>query len=316
MHVALVDLRADAIDAAVGELAQICPEAKVVGIACDVSQTDEMRRCVAAVQLNFPKQRVGAVFANAGVFFQGVLEKQPIEEWSMTSQVNVIGVVNTIQAFLPALQASSEPSILATTSSIAGLMIGDGATAAYGASKHAVVALTEALSFELARKHPQIRVHVLLPCQVRSSLYRTSASSRVDLIRAAGGSEEALRKAKQVEGVVNDAFQKASIESESLTFFISPENHAAEVFTAISRAEFYVLGENVRPYADHDFPFGAFERLQERHDGIMRLQLDNRDALEPNTQHGPVGQPRSRVLKGPMYREMRRLGNEKLKAKL
>ena len=59
-----------------------------------------------------------------------------------------------------------------------GLVRGDGGGAAYQGSKHAVVAISETLSFELARRFPQIRVHVIAPCQVQSNLPGTSVMNR------------------------------------------------------------------------------------------------------------------------------------------
>lgn len=72
------------------------------------------------------------------------------------------GVVKTIQAFAPLLQQSEQPSIIATTASIGGLVVGPHFLADYCASKHAVVSLTESLAQELYRTgYEQIRVHVV-----------------------------------------------------------------------------------------------------------------------------------------------------------
>ena len=68
-----------------------------------------------------------------------------------------------------------------------GLVRGDGGGAAYQGSKHAVVAISETLSFELARRWPSIRVHVIAPCQVQSNLPGTSVMNRA---AAAGEIEE------------------------------------------------------------------------------------------------------------------------------
>ena len=95
--------------------------------------------------------------------------KSSIESWKTTFAVNVIGVVNTIKAFVPELQRSSEPTVLCTTASIGGMIRGIPTLADYLASKHAVVNLTEALSLELAKPSPQIRVCVCCPCIVGAS---------------------------------------------------------------------------------------------------------------------------------------------------
>ena len=43
--------------------------AKVIGVAADVTSESSLRASVATIQAAFPDQRVGAVFANAGVSF-------------------------------------------------------------------------------------------------------------------------------------------------------------------------------------------------------------------------------------------------------
>ena len=49
--------------------------------------------------------------------------------------------------------------------------------------------ISETLSFELARRYPQVRVHVLCPCQVQSNLGVSSMGNRA----AAAGDIDAER---------------------------------------------------------------------------------------------------------------------------
>lgn len=51
------------------------------------------------------------------------------------------------------------------------------------------------------------------------------------------------------------------------------------------------------------FPFDGLGIVKERVDNLMKLQLDNSDAFEPDP---VVGLPSS-ILKGPMFHEMKRL---------
>ena len=91
-----------------------------------------------------------------------------------------------------------------------GLVRGDGGGAAYQGSKHAVVAISETLSFELARRFPQIRVHVIAPCQVQSNLPGTSVMNRA----AAAGEIE--------EGEVVRGLPEESAEEQQVTVDPSP----------------------------------------------------------------------------------------------
>ena len=101
----------------------------------------------------------------------GVVESE-ISNWETTMSVNVLGVVKTIQAFVPVLRRSSEPSVMAITASVGGLVVGPHYLADYCASKHAAVSVSESLAQELYRGgDTQIRVHVLCPCVVKSDLF-------------------------------------------------------------------------------------------------------------------------------------------------
>lgn len=64
-------------------------------------------------------------------------------------------------AFVPVLQQQDTPSVMCSTASVGGISRGDGGGAAYQGSKAAIVSISETLSFELARRYPQVRVHVL-----------------------------------------------------------------------------------------------------------------------------------------------------------
>ena len=166
MHVVAVDLHESLVRQAQDRLRSEFPDIEVLGFAADVTQPETLEACLLSIRTAWPERPIGAVFANAGVIFNRTILKSSAAEWATTMNVNVLGVINTIQAFVPTLREQPEPSVMCTTASIGGLVRGDGGGAAYQASKHAVVALTESLSFELAVRSPQVRVHVLCPCIV------------------------------------------------------------------------------------------------------------------------------------------------------
>lgn len=282
MHVALVDLHEPLVRAAAARLQEECPEQQILGVACDVTRPDALAACLETVRAAMPNLPIGAVFANAGVIFGHTILKSTVEEWTTTLNVNVLGVVNTIKTFVPELQSQSTSSVICPTASVGGLVRGDGGGAAYQASKHAVVALTESLSFELARKSPQIRVHVLCPCIVQTAL---GATSRLNQAVAKGEHDSIELAPGRVAG--ND-------------LAMTVERHAEQVFDHIAAGHFYAVTENVRPYVDHDFPFDAAGIIRERMDNMLQLTLDNADALKQSD-----GVP-SAILKGPMFAELKR----------
>ncbi len=283
MHVVLIDLYRSTIESAAKELQALAPSRKIIPIACDVTSETDLEDILRKLDRDNVEISIGAVFANAGVIFNNTILNSSIEDWETTLSVNVMGVVKTVKTFLPRLQAQAERSIFCSTASVGGLVRGDGGAASYQASKHAVVALSESLSFEIARKSPQIHVHVLCPCIVTSSLLQSSQKNK------------ALQKDK-VEGI-----EVSPIRPEKTELGMSPERHAEQVFDLISAGKFYVVTDNIRPYVDHDFPFDSAEIIAERYRNMASLDLDNADAFsESGTSHP------SSILKGALFKEARR----------
>ena len=283
MHVVLIDLYQSTIESAAEELQALAPSRKIIPIACDVTNETDLEDILRKLDRDNVEISIGAVFANAGVIFNNTILNSSIEDWETTLSVNVMGVVKTVKTFLPRLQAQAERSIFCSTASVGGLVRGDGGAASYQASKHAVVALSESLSFEIARKSPQIHVHVLCPCIVTSSLLQSSQKNKV------------LQKDK-VEGI-----EVSPIRPEKTELGMSPERHAEQVFDLISAGKFYVVTDNIRPYVDHDFPFDSAEIIAERYRNMASLDLDNADAFSKSGTSHP-----SSILKGALFKEARR----------
>ena len=120
------------------------------GLACDVTEPQQLATVTAAIAELLPDKSIGAVFANANVIFSHTVLNSTVQEWQTTLQVNVMGVVRHHAGIRPAVAGTGGTSLIfAATASIGGLVRGDNGGASYQASKHAVVATSEALSFEL-----------------------------------------------------------------------------------------------------------------------------------------------------------------------
>lgn len=135
--------------------------------AIDVSKTIDLQNFADEVFEKFG--RVDILFNNAGVFSTGKILDQPNDSWSKIMDINFGGVLNAIKAFVPAMNDSGLPCRVVNTSSISGLytspMVG-----AYSVSKHAVVALSETLSFELAAENSAVGVSVICPGAVKTGI--------------------------------------------------------------------------------------------------------------------------------------------------
>jgi len=283
MHVVLVDLHLSVVEAACEKLRELAPEQQVIGVQCDVTKIEELEKVVQVVDEKMTDHPIGMVFANAGVIFNNTILKSSLEDWEITLNVNVLGVVATAKVFVPLLQRQTTESVFCSTASVGGLVRGDGGAASYQASKHAVVALSESLSFEIAKKSPQIRVCVLCPCIVASSLM---ASSLVNKNASQGDSDLEVKQ----------------LSPTSSAFAMTPENHAKQVFDLLKQGKFYLVTDNVKPYVEHDYPFEAKNIIRERFQNLDALELDNSDVFDERAQGHPTS-----ILKGAMFREIRRL---------
>jgi NAD(P)-dependent dehydrogenase (short-subunit alcohol dehydrogenase family) len=92
------------------------------------------------------------------------------EDWNMSLNVNLRGVVNFCQAAVPELRKSDAAAII-NVASLSGLKAIPLIPACYTASKFAVVGLTKQLALQLAPEH--IRVNAICPGSVRTDMMQT-----------------------------------------------------------------------------------------------------------------------------------------------
>lgn len=105
--------------------------------------------------------------ANAGVLRGGLGVGDDPELLRLHFDVNVMGVANTVHAFLPAMKAHREPAHVVLTASVGGWAAGPD-VGAYCVSKFAVVGLGEAMRSVLAGDG--IGLSILCPGAVRTGL--------------------------------------------------------------------------------------------------------------------------------------------------
>ncbi|MFI2477542.1 SDR family oxidoreductase [Nocardia xishanensis] len=163
IRVVLADIDGDAVAAAADELG---PD--TLAAPTDVADPHQVQRLADTTLERFG--RVDLVFNNAGMGVGGPIWLVEPEDWHRLWSVNVQGVVNGMRAFVPHLIAAGRGHVV-NTSSLAGVTAGP-FNAPYSASKHAVVALTEALRGELDVFAPEIGATVVCPGPVDTRLLR------------------------------------------------------------------------------------------------------------------------------------------------
>lgn len=140
--------------------------AEVAAVACDTASETDVDALAQAVLERFGGAHV--LCNNAGIAGIGDPWHDPIALWRRIIDINIVGVVHGIRAFLPIMTDQGEGHIV-NTASIAGLIPVPGA-APYAATKHAVVAISESLHLELLAVGSPVRVSALCPAFVKTRL--------------------------------------------------------------------------------------------------------------------------------------------------
>ncbi len=154
MRVCLVDC-AETVSKAAAEVGALATPFRV-----DVADRAAVERLAAEVRDRFGP--VSLLMNNAGVGAGADALSDP-EAWRQVLGVNLLGVLNGVQAFVPAMVISDKPGRVINTGSKQGITQPPGNTA-YNVSKAAVKALTEGLAHTLReRAGERVTAHLLIP---------------------------------------------------------------------------------------------------------------------------------------------------------
>ncbi len=215
-HVALADIQPDVLESACREIAAL--GVRAIALPLDVSDADAVVRAADEVTTSFGKVHI--VCNNAGIS----LGNAPLLDVSQADLawifgVNVFGVLNGVRAFVPRIRAHGEGGHVLNTASMAGVQVNRAlpGSGPYAMTKHAIVALSEALEQELAGSG--IGVSVLCPAQVDTTLYDSGqrrperfggSFARADLAqaraRAAGGLSADAVGERVLQAIRDDEF--------------------------------------------------------------------------------------------------------------
>mgnify|MGYP001817007182 CR=1 FL=1 len=169
---------------------------------------------------------VNLLFNNAGVLVDGKSWERTEQDWRWNFDVNVIGVINGIRAFVPRMLAQGSPGRVINTASIGGLVGGGTFMGPYQGSKHAVTAITETLYQELQLESAPITASCLCPGDVATGIW-ASDRLRPEAEHNALGSDEERQFRDQVAGGVAAG--------------LSADEFAPLVFKGIEADQFWIL---------------------------------------------------------------------------
>jgi NAD(P)-dependent dehydrogenase (short-subunit alcohol dehydrogenase family) len=160
-YVYITGRREKELDAAVAKIGK-----NIAAVQGDVSNLKDLDRLYAKIAEH--KGRVDIVFANAGIGNQmaplGSITEEQIDR---TFNVNVRGLIFTVQKALPLMQEGASIILNASSASIKGV----GSLSVYAASKAAVRSLARSWTTDL--KDRSIRVNTISPGYTETSIFET-----------------------------------------------------------------------------------------------------------------------------------------------
>jgi NAD(P)-dependent dehydrogenase (short-subunit alcohol dehydrogenase family) len=224
-QVMLADIEESALADAVASLKSIGPDIR--GTVCDVADAASLDR--AADQAIAAFGNIHILCNNAGVAGGGGIDTISLDSWRWVLDVNLMGVVHGLRAFLPHIRGHGEGGHIVNTASMAG-MLSDGGMglSPYSASKYAVVAISEGLRAEL-QPHG-IGVTVLCPGYVRTRIVEAARNRQPHY-----GAHVATRNSAAVTELVNTGMDShvvaarvlAAIRDDELYAFTHPDYRPA-----------------------------------------------------------------------------------------
>ncbi|WP_221585477.1 SDR family oxidoreductase [Microbacterium sp. G2-8] len=131
-----------------------------------VDVTDRVGMEAAAADIEQTHGRIDVLVNNAGIGLTGPVAQATPADWDWVVDVNIRGVGNGIQAFLPRIRAHGGGGAIINTSSMGGLM--PVVAGLYSMTKAAVIALSEAMHIEL--QDEGIQVAAFCPGPVHSHI--------------------------------------------------------------------------------------------------------------------------------------------------
>jgi short-subunit dehydrogenase len=222
-------------------------EAGLAAVAAEIAKTGTTKITTHGVDVGEPSQieafaqsaiaahaNLNIVVNNAGVALMGTFDEVDQAQMEWLFNINFWGVVHGTRAFLPHLSRQREAHIV-NLSSIFGIIAPPG-QAAYAAAKFAVRGFSESLRHELQRAASPVRLSVVHPGGISTSIARNA--------RAGTGVTDNARRAQSIERF--DALAKTTPAAAALRIIEGIEKNRPRILIG-NDARFMDLLQRFRP---------------------------------------------------------------------
>jgi len=224
MKIVLADIEEKALIQAEEEIKEA--GADVLAVLTDVSKARDVQ--VLAQKTLAAFESVHLLCNNAGVSGGASIWESTLADWEWVMGVNLWGVIHGVRTFVPIMLEQHTQGHIVNTASLAGLVSYPGGI--YLITKHAVVALSEALYHNLARQEANIKVSVLCPGLVNTQIMTSERN------RPAALQNEPVQEPPSPEDEMRYQAWEQAIQGG-----MPPQQVADCVFQAIRDEKFYIL---------------------------------------------------------------------------
>lgn len=230
--VILIDKNQEALTLAVNHLMANFND-QMFPFVCDITNQIEVSKLAMTIKNSF--KHIDWVFNNAGII--GTLApawELSQEDIQTVMNVNIHGMMNIIRAFMPLLLAQKTASRIINIASLYALCAGS-QTASYAMSKHAVLALSESLYFDLKRLDAPINISVAFPSFTDTGLLSAAPTQENSYFH------EHLSQYLSFSKPALDVAQNIIKEIEDNQFYIFPDKEVKDYCSLRTNA---MLNEN------------------------------------------------------------------------
>jgi NAD(P)-dependent dehydrogenase (short-subunit alcohol dehydrogenase family) len=194
----------------------------VISVKTDVAKRSDIERL--SVKTLDAFGAVHLLVNNAGVGAGMSPWETTWKEWEWVVGVNLWGVIHGVKVFTPIMLAQNTECHIVNTASIAGLIAGY-PSAPYLVTKHAVVALSEALYLELEQRKALLKASVLCPGFVKTNIVNA----------------ERARLEKELGEIPPQTRAFLDSMNAGLERGLLPAQVADQVFEAVREERFYIM---------------------------------------------------------------------------